>query len=148
MRDLVQRVPKRNVDRDEFMLYDALVESANVLGDDWPSKLRNVVNYRPGFAYGFHSSKVDLGMVPPLDFLDEEWKTVLNGMSARLGAIRSGGRGEWDAPVRIAGAACAVARLIFMVSYELHAEVAERVGGDKRFAALRNEFVKKIGVCV
>jgi hypothetical protein len=36
----------------EQRLYQAQVCAANALGDTWPSDLRNLVNYTPGFAYG------------------------------------------------------------------------------------------------
>src|SRR5262249_55065260 len=47
----IKQYPAGTLDNLEERLFTCFQRSAARLGTDWPSSLRNVVNYRPGFAY-------------------------------------------------------------------------------------------------
>lgn len=51
LKSMFDEFPTGTMLPDEERLYRAIFATVEILGDDWPSALRNLVNYRPGFAY-------------------------------------------------------------------------------------------------
>jgi len=129
----------------EERLFLALINSARILGDDWPSALRNVVNYRPGFAYTAPRFK---SCVDPLTHLSIQRQSI-EGVVDRLESDNIAIRAEPSVEAQPKLAARMLADftvLLDCIAHTLHDEVVERSGIDRRWAASKRRFVQQQGI--
>jgi hypothetical protein len=129
----------------EERLYRAIINSAVVLGDVWPSELRNLVNYRPGFAYTaprFRSS------VDTFAYLASQAQTI-DGLIDRLENSNLAMRAD---PSVIAQPKVAARMLVDLtillsrVAHLLHDEVVDRSGIDRRWLLSKRRFAQQQGL--
>lgn len=145
--DKIQRsVPQGSADPIEDRLYLAVLNSARRLGNDWPSQLRNLVNYRPGFAYDSvrQGSNLDsFGFVPVdepsdlADLIDRMETNVISAVSSR----------PLELEARLAAHVLVdLTFLIDLIANTLHDDLVERHGLDRRWTLKRNSFAARNGL--
>lgn len=130
---------------EEERLFLAIIESARILGNDWPSALRNIVNYRPGFAYTaprFRNS------IDSFNYLSTQKQTI-QGLIDRLEsnniAIRSDPNIE--AQPRVAARMLAdLTLLLSRIANTLHDEIVDRSGIDRRWLISKRRFAQQQGL--
>jgi hypothetical protein len=118
-------VPKGNVA--EFELFDLLRQGARRLGTDWPSILRNTVNYRPGAAYDTVRGRDALAyskvVKPPgsraLQTIVDLYRDALAGLGKPAADFSA-------TPPRYAALLVGFAFLIDAVATDLHADMSDR----------------------
>lgn len=148
IRSLIASVNQSTANREELLLYTSIVESGNLLDDDWPSQIRNLVNYRPGYAYGFHNRVFLQGKNQPdvASAIDGTWQEATRLLDSQLAKLRvNSSRGRINLESDADSVACAVyflSRLVYLVSRELYDEIANRISSDKRFRVARDNFLK------
>lgn len=135
-----------NVDEDR--LFTALLTAGNRLGPDWPSSFRNIVNYRPGFAYtavqrvrvldAFSSFRTKTGN--EVARVIERFEDNLLRLDKQDGIRRS--------PAVVAFLLADLTFLLHAVTRELHHELIDRNGLDRRWIERRNAFLRTQGVPV
>jgi hypothetical protein len=128
----------------EERLYTALIRSARSLGSDWPSSVRNLVNYRPGLAYGSVRGLADYSVNrravrTPLDFdqVLELLETDVASLTAAVpveNQVSQSVRALWSFTFTLGA----------MVS-ELYRDASERSGFDARWGKRRRAFLQKHG---
>jgi hypothetical protein len=131
----------RNANTLEYRFWRALKRIADVWGFDWASKLRNVVNYRPGYGYreiikdrALDTAKY-LRQKTPISF-----GGLVDALETESAAIRSGTGPDEEAALgsRLLGLYCISLALI---NETLHSEVISRQTGDVRWKGLRRSFL-------
>ena len=130
----------QNADPLEYRLWWALKRTGDLLGADWASRLRNAVNYRPGWGYREVIRRGQIDMARHIRQRTPATLTELVGkFEDEVIAIAVGARPTEDIKVfsRLLGL---YAVLIAAIVEALHAEVLERHGGDQRWRSLRAEF--------
>jgi hypothetical protein len=130
----------QNADPTEYRLWWAFKRTGDFLGADWASKLRNVVNYRPGCGYREVIRRGQIDMARHIRQRTPATASHLVGaLEDEVIALTSGANpGEnVKAFSRLLGLYAAV---IAAAVGALHAEVLERHGGDQRWRSLRSEF--------
>lgn len=129
----------------EERLYLAIINSAQLLGDVWPSELRNVVNYRPGFAYTaprFRSS------VDTFTYLTSQAQTI-DGLIDRLENNNMAMRAEPSVvsqPKVAARMLVDLTVLLSRVAHALHDEIVDRSGIDRRWLLSKRRFAQQQGL--
>lgn len=129
----------------EERLFLAIIDSAQILGDDWPSALRNVVNYRPGFAYTAPRFK---RCVDSFTYLTVQEQTI-DGLVDRLenNNIVMRNAPSVEAQPRIAARMLAdMTVLISRIAHALHDEIVERNGIDRRWLTSKRRFAQQQGL--
>lgn len=126
----------------EHRLWSALKRAGDRLGADWPSRLRNAVNYKPGCGYrevtrtgeidiARHMARFTLNSVN--DLIDEFENEVI-AITARLS--------DPGADVRLSSRLLGLyAVLTAFIVDTLHVDVLERQRGDQRWRNLRSRFL-------
>lgn len=130
---------------EEERLFLAIINSARILGDDWPSTLRNVVNYRPGFAYTAPRFK---NCVDAFTYLSMQEQTI-DGLVDRLENNNIGMRSDpsVEAQPKIAARMLAdLTVLISRIAHALHDEIVERNGIDQRWLVSKRRFAQQHGL--
>ena len=129
----------------EERLFLAIIDSARVLGDDWPSALRNVVNYRPGFAYTAPRFRK---CVDTFAYLSAQRQTI-DGLIDRLEnsnlAMRHTPSVE-EQPNVAARMLVDLTLLFSRIAHALHDEIVDRTGVDKRWLASKRRFAQQQGL--
>lgn len=130
---------------EEERLFLAIIESARVLRTDWPSALRNVVNYRPGFAY---SAPRFRNSIDSFSYLSTEKQTV-GGLIDRLEnnniAMRS--NPSVEAQPKVAARMLAdFTLLLSRIAHTLHDEIVDRSGIDRRWLMSKRRFAHQQGL--
>ena len=131
----------------EERLFLAIINSARMLGDDWPSSLRNVVNYRPGFAYTaprFRSG------IDSFSYLSAQGQTI-DGLIDRLenNNIVMRAAPSVEAQPKVAARMLVdLTILISRIAHALHDEIVDRSGVDRRWLASKNRFSQQRGLLV
>ena len=130
---------------EEERLFLAIIESARILGNDWPSALRNLVNYRPGFAYAaprFRNS------IDSFNYLSTQKQTI-GGLIDRLEsnniAIRNDPNIEAQ-PKVVARMLADLTLLLSRIANTLHDEVVDRSGIDRRWLMSKRRFATQQGL--
>lgn len=130
----------QDADPIEYRLWWAFKQVGDRLGADWASKLRNAVNYRPGFGYREVVRRGQIDMArhirqcapATLSQLVGRFEDQVIGISSRVVAAEN-----VSALSRLLGW---YAALMSSVVGALHSEVVERHEGDHRWRSLRSEF--------
>jgi hypothetical protein len=133
----------RNTSPNEYFFWEALKRVGDSFGANWASKLRNTVNYRPGWGYRevIRSSQIDLvrriGGITPASLSD-----IALAFNAELSNIPATADPAEDVKVfsRLLGL---YALLISAIANTLHADVVSRQSGDQRWGALRARFLNE-----
>lgn len=135
----------RNSDgsKDELDYYETILKSFNVLGETWPSDLRNAANYAPVFGYRAvrrSASAFDISQMRT--DAGASFDDCLGRLRQNCNALT---RGEIRNQSRL------VTRILLDLTYLLHSsfvqmysEVLERRAIDRRWANLRGQFISDI----
>lgn len=141
--DSLLSVPPVSRDPLEDRLYTAFSRIEGKLGHSWPSHFRNLVNYRPKYAY---VAVRRAGGIPsfrrfrlPSSYTPEEYIARLEDSVARLAPFGS----VEDAPQAVAEVLVMVAIGLHAIALDLHDEVLDRHGLDLRWRAARRMFVRQ-----
>jgi hypothetical protein len=139
--DVFDRVDPDNVQ--EYRLWRALKMLGDKFGPDWPSKLRNAVNYRPGYCYREVTQDAQIDFIHDikrhtpatlnqlLEYLEDEYSAIQNsadpssdpkGFSRLLGTF---------------------AMILSAILETLHADILDRHKGDGRWKAKRAIFLSR-----
>jgi hypothetical protein len=130
----------QNSNQSEYRLWWSLKRVGELWGPAWPSKVRNRVNYRPGWGYKevTRRDRIDtmkeLRQSSPLGF-----DKLVEKLEDEVIAIRSG-RGpenELEAGARLLGSFTMTISALVGV---LHEEIITRQAGDQRWRNLRDSF--------
>lgn len=131
---------------DELFFYNAIIETASILQPDWPSTLRNTVNYRPGVGY-----REVLGD-RPIDIVQHLRKFRKIPIVGIADAVRFQ-LSNIDPAQDFAVQPAAVSRLLFhftlllqVLATNLHEELVSRHSLDKRWSDKRRHFLKRQGL--
>jgi hypothetical protein len=130
---------------EEERLFQTITRSAHVLGNDWPSTFRNLVNYRPGFAY---TAPRFLRSVEGFNYLTARAQTI-DGVVSRLedDVIRMHSQADLELQPQVAARMLAdLAILLSRLAHALHDEVVERSGVDRRWLVSKRRFSKQRGL--
>lgn len=145
IRSVYQDVGAGVASAQEERLFLAIINSARVLGDDWPSTLRNVVNYRPGFAYTAPRFRSNLDTFA---YLTSQGQTI-DRLIDRLENNNLAMRGEPSVVAQPKVAAKMLVDLTILVSriaHTLHDEIVDRSGLDRRWLASKRRFAQQHGL--
>jgi hypothetical protein len=138
-------VPKKGATaggEQEERLFVAILRSSNLLGLDWPSSLRNLVNYAPGIGYASVRRESRIGVFgsiaiqQPATFAD-----TLDRLENNVAAIS-----PRELPANLPLAVRILVDLTFALdSYarSLYMEVVERHSFDKRWPHARRDFLRQ-----
>jgi hypothetical protein len=128
----------------EERLYTAVLQSSRFLGSDWPSAVRNLVNYRPGVGYGAVRRLVGIPAIKrheqPVKF--ENLLERFENDVAALDASRA-------LEAQIAAASKSLVTLTFMLNAlvrEIYKDTLSRSGLDRRWDRSRDRFLTSHGV--
>jgi hypothetical protein len=130
----------------EERLYLALHRTAVLLGPEWPSKLRNSVNYRPGFAYSAVRRQHVLDSFRFIDVSDAKTvESVVDRLESNVAALPRGATVD-SAPNLCARLLADTTFLLNALARSLHAEVVERRSLDGRWRRNRETFISSAGL--
>jgi len=129
----------------EERLYLAIITSAAVLGDDWPSALRNVVNYRPGFAYTSPRFKNSLDTFTYLSTAAQTIDGLIDRLENNTILMRSDPSVERQ-PKLAARMLVDLTLLLSRIAHSLHDEIVDRSGLDRRWMVSKNRFALQRGL--
>jgi hypothetical protein len=130
----------RNVNLFEYRFWSALKRIGDLWGADWASKLRNAINYRPG--YGYREVIKDKG-IDSIRYLRQQtpiaFHDLVDVLESETAAIRFGSDPSTD--IALASRLLGLFSIsLAMIVQTLHAEVIIRQSGDIRWKSLRNSF--------
>jgi hypothetical protein len=144
VQDIVQASPPV-AGSDEDRLFTAMRTAAAALGPDWPSGLRNVVNYRPGFSYTAvrfpkATSAIRHVQPAPLTFADRlaSFESSVSALDRKFPLVSQ--------PHAVMRALADYTLVLHALSLALHSEVVDRIGADKRWRRSRVVFLERHGV--
>lgn len=146
LKTLTCAVPKGSADPLEERIYLALLNSTNRFGLDWPSKLRNSVNYRPGYAYDAVRRSSLLGSFGflrvdrPQDLLELVGRLETNTIEARNSK-------SLDSVTRLqAHMLVDTTLLLHLLATTLQDDLVSRHGLDRRWNMKRDSFAERNGL--
>lgn len=129
----------------EQRLFSAMVLSARRLGMEWPSALRSAVNYRPGLAYDAVRRQQVLGNFSYLRPAEpQEVERLIDRFETNVLGLTSN---SLNSQLKTAGR-CLIDLTLIMhgIATDLHEDLVERNGLDKRWMGSRQSFVKERGL--
>jgi hypothetical protein len=140
------RLDARTTNIGEERLYSAIEDAAKKLGEDWPSAIRNTVNYRPGCGYREVLKK---GQIDTLRYLKKAERLtiekIVDALEDELRAIV-----KTADPAENPAARCRLllhlTLLLHALTTNLHQELIERRAFDRRWTNLRTNFLQRQGV--
>jgi len=127
----------------EYRLWWCLHEARLRLGADWPSEIRNIVNYRPGCAYREVIRNPEIDIAP---FIRRNSPFTPEGLISKLEdellKIKAGTPAPDQVPLL-----CRVLLLFAItassIAEELHFELIGRAPADRRWSDLRRRFLQQ-----
>lgn len=130
---------------DEERLFTTMRAAAAALGPDWPSALRNVVNYRPGFSYTAIRHPKAISSVRHVSAKPLPFRDILASFEASVAGVdrRFPVSSQPEVVIR---ALVDYTFVLHALSLALHSEVVDRIGADKRWRRSRVIFLEKHGV--
>jgi hypothetical protein len=124
----------------EYRLWNALEKSANRFGPDWPSKLRNAVNYIPGCGYREVISRSEIDVVRHMrQRTPTTIEALIGHLEDALVEISPNGCPEHDIKL-FSRLLALVAIVLARIAHSLQDEILDRQGGDQRWRTLRTRF--------
>jgi hypothetical protein len=142
---LLAAVPQSPADPREHRLFLALQRAARLLGQEWPSSLRNLVNYKPGFGYATVRRANVLESFKYINVAGaydaDELLTHLEGSVVALtrGTVE-------EQPKMAARALVGFTFVLHAIARELHRELIDRHGIDQRWRNDRSRFMRDRGL--
>ncbi|WP_157477309.1 hypothetical protein [Granulicella tundricola] len=128
---------------DEYRFWKCIVEAGFLLGEAWPSHLRNDVNYIPGYAYGEVRSVGIIKTAADVRRLkDMSFRDFLNDFESELYRITSG-VAALTSPEYLVKLALLNAFAVSLVANSLHKDILSRVDGDFRWSRMRQRFLEQ-----
>ena len=143
--DLYNSVGAGGTSPEEERLFLAIINSAQVLSSDWPSTLRNVVNYRPGFAYTAPRFRNSIDSFSYLGVQGQAIDSIVDRLESGNVAMRAHPSVETHPKI----AAKMLADLTFLLNrlaHTLHDEVVDRCGIDRRWLMSKRRFSTQQGL--
>lgn len=132
---------------EEARLFTTIIATADLLGDDWPSMFRNIVNYRPGFAYTAPRYASKIGTYSYLSGQRATITTVIDRLESNTIAMRFTSSVE-DQPKVALQMLADLTILLNRMAHSLHNEVVDRSSIDKRWRNSKKRFCVEQGVLV
>jgi hypothetical protein len=129
----------------EERLYLAIMSSARILGNDWPSSIRNVVNYRPGFAYTAPRFKSSIDSFMYLSMQKQTIDGLIDRLENNNIVMRNDPRVEAH-PKIVARMLVDLTLLISRIANALHDELVDRSGLDRRWLVSKRRFAQQQGI--
>jgi hypothetical protein len=126
---------------DEYRLWWCLAESGKILGDSWPSDVRNGVNYKTAYAYKEVIKKPVIKIAPYIRKANEmEFKHLLDQFESEVIRLRNypALRDDLDSLTKLVALN---ALILSLIVDELHLDVLDRVAGDRRWVRMRSQFL-------
>lgn len=143
--DLCKLTGTESGNAEEERLYLAIRNASNCLGSEWPSSLRNVVNYRPGFAYGAPRSKVSVDSYSYLADGPQSVGGIIDRLENSILAMQ--GNANVEVQPRVAAHMLGdLTLLLDQIVRALHEEIAERTGVDRRWQSGTHRFSVRHGL--
>lgn len=120
-------------------------KSSDLLGADWPSAIRNLVNYRAGHAYDAVRGAGFCGLGPLVTSDAYDFSDVVSAFESSVVQLRSNvGLEKQMRPA--CRALVELAIILSVIADNLHAELLDRIGFDKRWGLARRKFRKAKGL--
>lgn len=127
----------------EYRMLWCLVEARRRLGTAWPSKVRNLVNYRPGRAYREVTRGTEIDAAPYVrrksPFTSEK---LISSFEDEVVKVKLGAQ-----PAECLPLACRLSVLLAItvaeIARDLHFELMERTSADRRWCDLRRSFLQR-----
>jgi hypothetical protein len=144
--EMVKKYKITNSSTEEDRIFTALARSADTLGTDWPSALRNAVNYKPGFAYDIVRGKRILGQ---FSYLASDETISYNDLISRFEqtlVILTGQSNVLNEPKSVSRLLVDLTFLLHTLTNSLHAEIIDRQGFDIRWENSRRLFLQGYGL--
>jgi len=143
LHELVSRIfaaTNRTSAVDEYRLWWCLAQCAKLLGDSWPSDVRNSVNYKTAYAYTEVTRKPLIKIGPYLRKASEmDFKSLLDSFESDV--LRLNVPVLRDDLSSLTRLVAANALILSQIIEELHVDVLDRVAGDRRWLRVRNKFL-------
>lgn len=123
----------------EVRMYSAMLRASHTLGPDWPSALRNAVNYRPGFAYGAIRGVKVIDAYTYLRVPDSyNYGELVDRFDRRAGSVAR--QSLLSEPHEIAKLLADYAFLMHTLAEALHEDLIGRRRLDSRWGTARQRF--------
>ena len=131
--------------QEEYRLFNSICRSSRCFGDNWPSEIRNAVNYRPGFGYvpvrnfksqvlrAFRGRILPISLKDALDRFEYELLSLPGNCSPLL---------QRDTCCR---ALVLLTAIVNCMTNEIYGEVIGRSGFDRRWSNSRHRYWRKCG---
>lgn len=127
-------------------MYSVIVAAATQLGEDWPSNLRNIINYRPGCGY---REVIKKGQIDTLRYLQKAdhltIEKLVDSFENQLVAITGKGDPSTN-PAPLCRLLLQLTLLLQALATNLHEDLISRHSLDSRWAGLRNRFYQRQGL--
>lgn len=140
--DMVQHGSRQG---DEHSVYSAIQRACRQFGSSWPSDIRNLVNYRPGYAYGSvrRKNSIDTDVfVRSLKVTGiPEMVALFNREMDRVDGFELA-----SAPRQAGRLVVMLASIIQEIAWAVHDDLVVRHALDKRWLLKRSAFLRERGV--
>jgi hypothetical protein len=131
----------------EGRLFACFSASLSKFTHDWPSAVRNAVNYRPGLAYDRVKGGNALNISQVLRRADRmSLENVIDAFEDDLSSLGGAKVGVLDRPAEYCRMLWHGAILLYAVATDLHADLVERNSLDKRWIGARTRFLTRLNV--
>jgi hypothetical protein len=130
----------------EDRVFSSIVRTGRHLKHDWPSTIRNLVNYRPGFGYDFIRRVGAIGSFTFIRTDDAEDVERIVNRFENSAAGASAGNAMEQAPRTVVQLLVDLAFLVHVAATDLYQEIAERRSLDRRRQNLRQRFLTECGM--
>ncbi len=133
----------QNSSIDEYRLWWCLSECAKILGESWPSEIRNDVNYKAGYAYR------EVMRLPKIKASSEIRKLSKMDLSALLASFeaeiyRMQGHSTFQDDLQTRSKLLIINALVLaLISEAIHEDVLSRIDGDPRWLRVRKRFLSE-----
>ena len=125
----------------EYQLWQTMKAVGDKFGADWPSKLRNAVNYRPGYGYREVTQLGQIDMAHNMRLhTPGTINQLLNTLEQQAIAVQKLKEPSED-PRLFSQILGTFAIMVSAILETLHAEVLDRQGSDRRWRTQRNRFL-------
>lgn len=124
----------------EHHFWSVLKRSADRFGPDWPSKLRNAINYRPGCGYLEVTRKATIDLAASMKSETPVAMQSLADLLEKADSDIAPGSTPWEDTRVFSRLLGFYAVAMTAVLDLLHSEVVERQGADRRWRRLRKRF--------
>ncbi len=142
LNSIYEAVGPGNSSIEEERIYISLIQSAKILGNEWPSTLRNLVNYRPGFAYTAPRFKRTINNFKYLTHQSQTLKVVVDRLETNILILRRSPSLTENTNLA-ARILIDITIILSRITHELHDEVVDRRGIDQRWRSSKHRFLRQ-----